>query len=282
MARRKSASATSAVLSTPEPAGIGQQPASSAAIRKTSSSQASTPRLSTSPKNTPPVPRVPPAFLPEATERTEPKTPNPPADSGPADVDSLAAGVRKLHIKLKVPSPEENAAREKERERRAAEERKRAASKAASKTPKEPRKPAGRALPASTSNVPRPGGSGIHKPVSSVPVAFHAGEVEVKEDRSVVTPVATSPPPAMEEKPEGAANGWNPDVAAAAGMAMSPPLTPGGGSDGRPQSSLYFPPGMTLARDGLPVMMSSGRIPFATAPGMRPAEYEGEGGGGNA
>ncbi|PWY69855.1 Arginase/deacetylase [Aspergillus sclerotioniger CBS 115572] len=222
--QQKSASATSA------------RPASSAAVRKTGSSRSNTPRLSTSPKNTPPVPR--------AAESAGPETPNPSADSGPSDVDSLAAGVRKLHIKLKVPSPEENAAREKERER---------PSKAGSKTPKEPRRPAGRALSA-----------GVHKPVST-------GEVEVKEDRSIVTPAATSPPPAMERKPEGAANGWNcagTDVAAAA-MAMSPPLTPGDGPDGRPQSSLYSPPGMTLARDGLPVMM------------MPPADHEGEGGGSN-
>ncbi|PYI12062.1 histone deacetylase HosB [Aspergillus sclerotiicarbonarius CBS 121057] len=280
IARRKSASATSAVTSTPEPAGTGQRPASSAAVRKTGTSRSSTPRLSTSPKNTPPVPQVPPVFLPEAAESVRPETPNPPADSGPSDVDSLAAGVRKLHIKLKVPSPEENAVREKERERRASEERKRAASRAGSKPPKEPRKPAGRALPASTSKVPRLGVSGGHKPISSTPVASQAGKVEAKEDHSIVTPVATSPPPAMEKGSEGTDNGWNraePEVAA--GMVMSPPLTPGDGSDGRPQSVLFSPPGMTLARDGLPVMMSSGRIPFATLPGMAPAEHDGEGGG---
>ncbi|OJZ84212.1 hypothetical protein ASPFODRAFT_48186 [Aspergillus luchuensis CBS 106.47] len=249
VARRKSAGAGSAV-STPEP--TGPRPASSAAVRKTSTSQSSTPRLSSSP-NTPPVPRVPPAFLSAESEGS----PNP--DGPQDDLDGLTAGVRKLHIKLKVPSPEENAARERERERRAAEERKRAASKPSSKTqtqtqtqtPKSPRKPAGRAL----SSAPKAARSAA-KPA---PVAVQS-ETEVKDESSIVTPV-TSSPPSVSKVESGTTHGWDrSEPEAAASMVMSPPLTPG-----RPPSALYSPPGMTLARDGLPVMMSSGVIPFAEA-----------------
>ncbi|PYH34955.1 histone deacetylase hosB [Aspergillus neoniger CBS 115656] len=247
VARRKSAGAGSAV-STPEP--TGPRPASSAAVRKTSASQSSTPRLSSSP-NTPPVPRVPPAFLSAESEGS----PNPGGTQD--DLDSLTAGVRKLHIKLKVPSPEENAARERERERRAAEERKRAASKASSKTqtqtqtPKSPRKPAGRAL-SSASKAAR----SAAKPA---PVAVQS-ETEAKDEPSIVTPV-TSSPPSVSKAESSTTNGWDrSEPEAAASMVMSPPLTPG-----RPPSAFYSPPGMTLARDGLPVMMSSGVIPFAEA-----------------
>ncbi|PYH72579.1 histone deacetylase hosB [Aspergillus vadensis CBS 113365] len=261
VARRKSAGAGSAV-STPEP--TGPRPASSAAVRKTSTSQSSTPRLSSSP-NTPPVPRVPPAFLSAESEGS----PNP--DGTQDDLDSLTAGVRKLHIKLKVPSPEENAARERERERRAAEERKRAASKASSKTqtqtqtPKSPRKPAGRAL-SSASKAAR----SAAKPA---PVAVQP-ETEVKDEPSIVTPV-TSSPPSVSKVESSTTNGWDrSEPEAAASMVMSPPLTPG-----RPPSALYSPPGMTLARDGLPVMMSSGVIPFAEA--VRRDEQGEEGKGGN-
>lgn len=82
--------------------------------------RATTPKRS-SPRKAPPVPKVPSTFL--STD---------PADGAPGDeMDNLAAGVRKLNIKLKVPSPEENAARE----RKAAEQR-----KTPVKAPKSPRK----------------------------------------------------------------------------------------------------------------------------------------------
>ncbi|GKZ21430.1 hypothetical protein AbraIFM66951_006175 [Aspergillus brasiliensis] len=259
VARRKSTGAGSAV-STPEP--TAPRPASSATVRKASTSRSSTPRLSSGP-NTPPVPRVPPAFLPAESEGS----PNP--DGAADDLDSLTAGVRKLHIKLKVPSPEENAARERERERRTAEERKRAAVKANSKTqtqtqtqtPKSPRKPAGRAM-SSASKASRTAA----KPA---PVAVHP-ETEVKDEPSIVTPV-TSSPLSVGKVDSSTTNGWSrSEPEAAAGMVMSPPLTPG-----RPPSALYSPPGMTLARDGLPVMMSSGVIPFAeTVRGMQEEEEQ--------
>ncbi|GKZ83891.1 hypothetical protein AnigIFM56816_009207 [Aspergillus niger] len=261
--RRKSAGAGSAA-STPEP--TGPRPATSATVRKTSTSQSSTPRLPSSP-NTPPVPRVPPAFLSAESE----ESPNP--DGPQDDLDSLTAGVRKLHIKLKVPSPEENAARERERERRIAEERKRTASKATSKTqtqtqtqtqtPKSPRKPAGRAQ---TSSASKTASRSAAKPA---PVAIHP-ETKAKDEPSIVTPV-TSSPPSVGKVESNTTNGWDRgESEAAAGMVMSPPLTPG-----RPPSALYSPPGMTLARDGLPVMMSSGVIPFAdTVRGMQEEEEQ--------
>ncbi|RAL13661.1 histone deacetylase hosB, partial [Aspergillus homomorphus CBS 101889] len=98
---------------------------------KTNSSRSSTPQRDLSLQAAPPVPRAPAA--PQLGKSSSPDTKN-----TKDDVDSLEAGVRKLHIKLKLPSPEENAARE----RKALEEPKGvSAPNATSKTSKPPRSP---------------------------------------------------------------------------------------------------------------------------------------------
>lgn len=90
--------------------------------RKTSGSRSATPKRSASPRKAPPVPRVPSGFLGDASATGAPTEPVPTASepvlSQHDDLDTLAAGVRKLNIKLKVPNPEENAAREKAAEHR--------------------------------------------------------------------------------------------------------------------------------------------------------------------
>lgn len=100
---------------------------------RTSGSRGPTSKGSTSPKKAPPVPKVPSSYLNtfSATpsvdgDRTrtdsEPTQQRPLSANGDTKNDvmeSLTADVQKLHIKLKVPSPEENAAREAERKKTA-------------------------------------------------------------------------------------------------------------------------------------------------------------------
>lgn len=92
-------------------------------LRKSNSTRPATPKRSTSPRKAPPVPKVPTAFLPSKLSDEVP-----PSD----DVENLTSGLRK--IKLVMPSPEEQAAREK----KAAEESKLSRG---SRTPKSPRSP---------------------------------------------------------------------------------------------------------------------------------------------
>lgn len=124
--RRKSAASSPvsdpAGSSHPGTATSGQSTVS-ATPRKTSGSRSSTPKRSANTqKPHPPVPRVPSGFLGDASSTGAPAVPetSEPGQSRQGqqdDVDTLAAGVRKLNIKLKVPTPEENAARERAVER---------------------------------------------------------------------------------------------------------------------------------------------------------------------
>lgn len=113
------------------------RPASRAGVTRKSRALSST-RITTlkrpvSPQKPPPLPKVPSMYLNAgSTENQGAATTEPKAD---ADVKALSAGVKKLNIKLKVPSPEENARREAERERREA------ASRVTKTTPKATAKP---------------------------------------------------------------------------------------------------------------------------------------------
>lgn len=98
----------------------GSAMSSKSSVAGARTSRSATPKRS-SPRKAPPVPKVPSTFLSTG-----------PADGAAGDeMDNLTTGVRKLNIKLKVPSPEENAARE----RKSAEQR-----KVPVKTPKSPKK----------------------------------------------------------------------------------------------------------------------------------------------
>jgi histone deacetylase HOS3 len=208
------------------------------------------------------------------------------------DVDSLTAGVRKLNIKLKVPSPEENAMRERvaaEQRKSAAEERKKATSRASrkltgSKPTKTPvAKPAAKALPLAESQKqnsspeisdhPSEGMQAEDASVTEAEAVELSGSQVVSSPTSSVTweaaQVETQPPtaelPAMvkEERPAPMLEAGQQSVT----LAISPPLTP------RPPEAVESPqtPGqlpvasMGQAKYKLPIFTSTGPIPFASA-----------------
>ncbi|CEL02393.1 hypothetical protein ASPCAL03563 [Aspergillus calidoustus] len=278
--RRKSAA------STPEQNGADQRPSSQGLIsaRKTNMSRPGTPKRTASPRKAPPVPRVPSAFLP----MTLPTEQQPASDSSRVqdDMDSLTANVGKLSIKLKVPSPEENAAREK----KAAEERRRKTAKPISKPSRSHRKASGKApapTPASTTTCQRPDvsrSSPEEPPLPTMPAPDHTVKLEPSEESgkysglSLATPDASSPTPVEPEgaRPETLAEGndWNQNAILGSShmppsqnpyAGISPPLTPGPvSSSASPQSMLYSPLATASAsRTGLPVFTSRGPIPFA-------------------
>lgn len=96
------------------------RPASRAGVtrksRASSNARSATPKRPASPQKPPPLPKVPSMYLNGvSTENHDTAT----TESKPdADVEALSNGVKKLNIKLKVPSPEENARREAEREKK--------------------------------------------------------------------------------------------------------------------------------------------------------------------
>ncbi|PYH47226.1 histone deacetylase hosB [Aspergillus saccharolyticus JOP 1030-1] len=193
-------------------------------------------RSSTPQRSVPPVPQVPVEFQP----RRE-------GDKGD-DVEDLAAGVRKLNIKLKVPSPEENAAREERRRANGA--------RVGLKKPPPPPPPhqapkraaGGSATAAKVDSLVDSGGSvGDNK---AVELSFGQGEAKVKPDEAEPKPPAVMSPVTS-----------SPISSATDAMLMSPPLTPGQ----QPQSRLYSPPSSTPMGNGLPVLMSRGPIRFASA-----------------
>ena len=92
---------------------------SAGSARKKSPTRNATPKRSASPRKAPPVPKVPSGMLRTASgegpaDKKDTRVPSQPND----DMDRLSAGVRKLNLKLKVPSPEENAAREKAKQQK--------------------------------------------------------------------------------------------------------------------------------------------------------------------
>ncbi|GES66598.1 histone deacetylase HosB [Aspergillus terreus] len=270
--RRKSANSTA--TSTPEPDAsplADVRPRASSQLtstsntrtatpgRKTSSSRSSTPKRSASPRKVPPVPRVPSAFLStlSAGEGSEGSRPAASTGEKAPDVDSLTAGVRKLNIKLKVPSPEEYAARE-----RAADERKQRSSKGP-RTPRSPAKsPKKRAV--STKEEPRTllTPDSLHA-TSAYPAAQIGSEVKV-EDQGLPSTVAMEPSAQVP-----ISEGPFVEAGSSTQMAISPPMTPDTAqamAQAQSQSNLFSPPvTASHARSGLPVFTSSSAIPFASA-----------------
>ncbi|KAL2866856.1 histone deacetylase hosB [Aspergillus lucknowensis] len=287
-ARRKSANSTPSGASATEQDGSDQRPSSQASLsaRKPNISRSGTPRRTASPRKVPPVPQFPSAFVSATPQDEQSATQTvPDGTQRPQDVmDTLTADVRKLSIKLKVPSPEENAAREK----KAAEERKRKTVKAPPKASRSPKKapadkgsiPAAASTAAAVSSISHNGLPLPAIPASSYPLKEQTpNDIERHPGRSLVTPDASSPTPFIEpEGPKGEilteADGWNqnpipsgsntaPSHSPYAGI--SPPLTPGPQSDSTsPQSMLYSPlTSASVTRHGLPVFTSRGPIPFA-------------------
>lgn len=226
--------------------------------RKISTSRSTTPKRSTSLKQVPQVPRVPSGLLSAANdegasaipEQSEPHPENAGDSQNENDVDSLSAGVRKLNIKLKVPSPEENAAREK----KAAEERKKP-----SKTSKSPRtsgvKPS---LPSPTTTT-QPSFSQLAPPPPAPTTSAPIEDIEPPSPMvSAIPSTVTIDRPGTSRKTSGHSSSF-----------VSPPLTPGGGAQDtfKPQSRSSLFPSTTStgqSKHGLPTFTSTDAIPFAS------------------
>lgn len=224
--------------------------------RRTSTSRGTTPKCSTSPpQNVPPVPQVPSGLLPTASSETP--LPAGAENTRPDDMDSLTAGVRKLNIKLKVPSPEENAAREK----KAAEERKKAAK--ASRSQK-----SSSALKSST--IKHPGFSASAPPSTASPL-------ETKQETRGPSPDMASIPSTVTVGRPGSrkTSARSSFAATATTTSTTPPLTPASASTAttqdtfnpRQQSLVSPTASIVQSKYGLPTFTSNDAIPFASASG---------------
>ncbi|EAW13364.1 histone deacetylase hosB [Aspergillus clavatus NRRL 1] len=268
------------------------RPLVSSGSRRPSTSRVTTPKLSES--NVPPVPPLPPATsVPSTVTRDSlgdelrtllddgKMTTAQDGETKRADVDDLTAGVKKLSIKLKVPTPEEHAAREKER--KAAEDRKRRTSKGTTSRPRLPKKASSAVAGSQTSvakQTSRPSSSrgtqqapDFNRSTQSAPIDIIKQESEemLHED-----PIASSPDPLVEpgmpqlnnvtiQRPR-----WERSVSASALAPESssvPVTSPTMAQESIPvQSKVYAPPttaGQTMK--GFPVFTASGPIPFAAA-----------------
>ncbi|PKY05602.1 Arginase/deacetylase, partial [Aspergillus campestris IBT 28561] len=263
--RRKSTNATS--TSTPEPdahpssrppsrisptgegnAGLDRDAAAAPGPRRPSSSRSGTPKRPTSPKTAPPVPRVPSNYLPPTSKDEGEATPIAPSSNETAppagDVDSLTAGVRKLNIKLKVPSPEEHAAREQLR-----------TAKGTSRGPMPPKRTSSKDLHIATSKASSRG-SGSSRGLFSNPSTHQdAGSGVKQETRPSSSPLVspdTTPAPTAPQVPS-------------TGSAIPPPIIPGPIPENiRLHNTTYSAPVSTApTRNGLPIFTSNSPIPFA-------------------
>lgn len=268
---------------------------SSTAARKTAATRTVASKQSKSPKRVPPVPKVPPTLdsgvslkgqelsVSASNGKEVPSSRN--DNTGKHDMDSLSAGIQKLSIKLKVPSPEENAIREKER--KAAEERRRASSKTVSKKiggVKDYHLTGSKST--STTSLPPLAPSNTE---TSLPIATKAKKGVGYEDQEPVSPLSTSPLASLSTPVDSATEASGTHAAAgvehsgadnpvdasstvitpqAISTTISPPLTPGGVNNTTPpQPTLFSPPvSASQTKHGLPVFTSSGPIPFASNP----------------
>ena len=222
----------------------------STGYRQTSASRSTTPKRAASPRKVPPVPRVPSGFLSSngegssATGQDQSLPTETSMDNQHEDVDSLTAGVRKLNIKLKVPTPQENAAREK----KAAEERKHA-----------PKTFKYRASGIRSPNAPP---TPIRDPA---PAATPQGQTVKSEDEPSSPEISAIPNTVTVARP-----GNSRKVSPMQSSFVSPPLTPGstGQDTFPPQTSSLFSPGASVgqSKHGLPTFTSTDAIPFASAP----------------
>lgn len=240
--RRKSAASTSPVSDAAGSARPGTATSSRSTVptgpRKTSSSRSATPKRSASPRKAPPVPRVPSGFLGDASTGASAE-PSVPGLGQQDDVDNLAAGVRKLNIKLKVPNPEENAAREKAAERRFMD---------SISTPTDISAPA------------------------SAPTGTMSPDEPVKSDRPDSPDISAIPNTITVNRP-----GNSRKASPMQSSFVSPPVTPG--FPGTNQESLQQEPAtvpVAQSKHALPVFTSTDAIPFAPVPPPAPAPAESE------
>ncbi|KAJ5175390.1 uncharacterized protein N7482_001267 [Penicillium canariense] len=257
-------------------------PVRTTGARKPSGSRTGTPRRGASPRKAPPVPKVPTAYLPSKLSDEVMVPPN--------DVENLSAGLRR--IKLVMPSPEEQAAREK-----AAEERKSTSKTTKNlKSPRSPRKTSGTriARPKAAASVRSAAGPSSSPPPLPTPSLDLAPNDSVKQEKSDV-PLASSPWESANETAESSGMdmsgqdlkpfGWAAPPAPASTFqhahfdaSSSPPFTPVITQPPElpnPQSNIYSPPlaaGQT--KHGLPVFTSSSPIPFAAPDSQHPSQSQ--------
>ncbi|KAJ5778313.1 hypothetical protein N7520_001559 [Penicillium odoratum] len=259
------------------PSETSSRPTSTSGARKTSGSRSGTPKRTASPRKAPPVPKVPTTFLPSklSDQVTLPKD----------DVENLSAGLQR--IKLVMPSPEEQAAREK----RANEERRRSAR--GGRTPKSPtsRKPAPGAINTKTGIRPEILPTNSPPDLPTPPIGVSASDAAVKKENQSSFPIdfssetlaSTLPMSANSSGPSGmgimfpasapsetVSRSMSPSISQQPALfttSNSPPHTPGSHMhmDMSPrQANVFSPPtseGQT--KTGLPVFTSSSAIPFA-------------------
>ncbi|GAD94923.1 conserved hypothetical protein [Paecilomyces variotii No. 5] len=282
----------------------GTKPSDMLGAKKTkvSSSRSSTPKRSASPRKAlPPVPKVPAPFLAEhsaassVSGETSTLQAQRPASAGGQtqdnDMDSLAAGVRKLNIKLKVPSPEEHAMREK----MATEEHKKTTAKSPKKTaapkpkPIAPKPAARTLLAAKGASDPRPPSAQMKQEPTEENRLHDLGGVQAIQSYSNPTSGPSSPSPMVSgpNMPQmtvvtgdigRTVDGRMPGVPPrSVSDTMSPPLTPGT-SQGmpQPQISVHSPPAsVAQSKQNLPVFTSTGPIPFAKRHVSAPHQVDG-------
>ncbi|KAH1339691.1 hypothetical protein KXW98_003299 [Aspergillus fumigatus] len=290
---------------TPEQASIA---AGSCPPESPSRSRSSTPSRSAAPKRSegpkvPPVPRVPSSFLSKPASSDDQKVVSDQAqaemtektDSRPADLDDLAAGVKKLSIKLKVPTPEEHAAREKQRKTTKAakateQHQRRAPRPTTSKTPTSSKK-ASSVTAAATAHASTARGTSHPSPSPSTcqmpfgpNIAISNGNMDrVKQESPENAPddlVVSSPDPLAENETPLLSNvtinrpRWETPKDVLVSGSVSTQEAPSGSatpsswaSESLPgRSTVYSPPTTTRqTMNGLPVFTSSCPIPFAAA-----------------
>jgi histone deacetylase HOS3 len=278
-------------------AASNRPPESPSRSRSSTPSRSAAPKRSEGPK-VPPVPRVPSGLLSKLASSDDQKivadqtqaAMTEKTDSRPVDLDDLAAGVKKLSIKLKVPTPEEHAAREKERKAtKATEERQRRAPRpTTSKAPRSSKKASSVTATAHASTArgtshPSPSPSTSQMP-SGPNIANSNGNMDrMKQESPEIAPeelVVSSPDPLAENKIPLLNNvtidrpRWERPKDVSVSDSVSTQEAPSGtatpsslASESVPaRSTVYSPP--TTARqtlNGLPVFTSSGPIPFAPA-----------------
>ncbi|RJE27389.1 histone deacetylase [Aspergillus sclerotialis] len=226
---------------------------SSTADTRLSATRSGTPKRTSSPKKAPPVPKVPPTFLTDG-----------PADERPQDeMDNLTADVRKLNIKLKVPSPEEYAAREK----KAAEQR-----KSPTKTSRSPKKGA------KTPRATRPGLASRSRssPTKSQVSSFPTTPVEAVAGLKHENPLESSSRPLTPPLPETEVSSTTtttaePELGSRTTESLTT-LTPEAGSspltgfspEAVAQPTVHTPSKFAVPdKHSLPIFTSKSAIPFA-------------------
>jgi histone deacetylase HOS3 len=251
-----------------------------------SGSRTGTPKRSVSPRKAPPIPKVPSLYLNNHSATSASETGSQSGtdtlrsengDRREGDVDSIASGMTKLSIKMKVPSPEENVLRDK----KAAEQ------KVKKPTGRSPKKPvASRILPPKSARSIAP--KALEKTSTAAPrksehaqsVVPAAGEAKLEPDPSVKIEV----PPSIVQydgtggfstPPSVTSNAGVPGIESHYGGYATYPTTsptPAGYPLGQvpmmqPQITVQSPLAYAApGRHNLPTFTSTSQIPFASQP----------------